>query len=65
MLGLEDAAADATSKKLKKIFSTLIFCLDELGVWLGLKVLISLCLLCFLLCSIFNAFLNITDCAFV
>ncbi|XP_059442582.1 endoribonuclease Dicer homolog 2-like isoform X2 [Corylus avellana] len=37
MLGLEEAAADATSKKIKKIFSTLIFCLDELGVWLGLK----------------------------
>jgi hypothetical protein len=67
MLGLEESAADASSKKIKKIASALIFCLDELGVWPGLKVLISLCVLCFWLCSIFNAFCmaNIIDCAFV
>ena len=47
MLGLGESAVDAASKKIKKIFSILKFCLDELGVWLGLKVLISVCLLCF------------------
>jgi hypothetical protein len=45
MLGLGESAVDAASKKIKKKkFSNLKFCLDELGVWLGLKVLISICL---------------------
>ncbi|GLT72572.1 hypothetical protein SLA2020_444960 [Shorea laevis] len=37
MLGLEELAADTTRKRIKKIFSALKFCLDELGFWLGLK----------------------------
>lgn len=35
----KESAADATSKKLAKVFSAFIFCLDELGIWLGLKVI--------------------------
>ncbi|KAG6645299.1 endoribonuclease Dicer homolog 2-like isoform X1 [Carya illinoinensis] len=33
----KESVADSTSKKLSKVFSALVFCLDELGVWLGLK----------------------------
>ncbi|KAB1227316.1 hypothetical protein CJ030_MR1G000274 [Morella rubra] len=35
---LRKSGADCISKKISKIFSALIFCLDELGVWLSLKV---------------------------
>ncbi|XP_059435828.1 endoribonuclease Dicer homolog 2 isoform X1 [Corylus avellana] len=37
MLDLEESVADATSKKINKICSALVFCLNELGIWLGLK----------------------------
>ncbi|XP_022732896.1 endoribonuclease Dicer homolog 2-like isoform X2 [Durio zibethinus] len=36
-LGLEASAAESTRKKISKIHSALIHCLDELGVWLALK----------------------------
>ncbi|XVF02332.1 hypothetical protein REPUB_Repub04eG0166500 [Reevesia pubescens] len=36
-LGLEASATESTKKKISKIHSTLIHCLDELGVWLALK----------------------------
>ncbi|XVF44119.1 hypothetical protein PTKIN_Ptkin02bG0094800 [Pterospermum kingtungense] len=36
-LGLEASAAESTRKKMSKIHSALIHCLEELGVWLALK----------------------------
>ncbi|XVE75158.1 hypothetical protein DITRI_Ditri12bG0072900 [Diplodiscus trichospermus] len=44
-LGLEESAAESTRKKISKIHSTLIHCLDELGVWLALKA--AECLSCY------------------
>nr|XP_027087442.1 endoribonuclease Dicer homolog 2 isoform X4 [Coffea arabica] len=34
---LPESIAESTRKKLDKLFSTLLFCLSELGVWLALK----------------------------
>ncbi|KAA8537034.1 hypothetical protein F0562_029512 [Nyssa sinensis] len=39
---LSDSAAESASKKLSKLFSTFLFCLNELGVWLALKAAESL-----------------------
>ncbi|XWS68903.1 hypothetical protein CRYUN_Cryun04dG0133700 [Craigia yunnanensis] len=36
-LGLEASAAESIRKKISKIHSALLHCLDELGVWLALK----------------------------
>ena len=33
------SAAESAQKRIEKIFCALMFCLDELGVWLTLKVL--------------------------
>ncbi|KAL6958168.1 hypothetical protein U1Q18_022106 [Sarracenia purpurea var. burkii] len=34
---LEESAAESAKKKLSKLFSTFLFCLNELGVWLAFK----------------------------
>ncbi|XP_059665629.1 endoribonuclease Dicer homolog 2 isoform X2 [Cornus florida] len=39
---LTSSAAESAKKKLSKLFSTFLFCLDELGVWLALKAAESL-----------------------
>ena len=47
---LEDSASESASKKLSKLFSTFLYCLNELGVWLAFKVFIftsSGCLVCY------------------
>ncbi|KAI6684308.1 hypothetical protein NL676_030221 [Syzygium grande] len=36
-LDIEELSAQSTGKKIQKIFSTFIFCLDDLGLWLALK----------------------------
>ncbi|XP_016707739.1 endoribonuclease Dicer homolog 2 isoform X2 [Gossypium hirsutum] len=40
-LDLEASAAESTRRKISKIHSALIHCLDELGVWLALKIQIG------------------------
>eukprot|EP00257_Ricinus_communis_P014560 XP_015572262.1 endoribonuclease Dicer homolog 2 isoform X1 [Ricinus communis] len=37
LLDLTDAVVESTSKRISKMHSTLMYCLDELGVWLALK----------------------------
>ncbi|PSS04962.1 Endoribonuclease [Actinidia chinensis var. chinensis] len=39
---LEDSASESASKKLSKLFSTFLYCLNELGVWLAFKAAESL-----------------------
>lgn len=42
----EESSIQSTVKKIRKIFSTFVFCLDDLGLWLAVKVLFSFfCLL--------------------
>ncbi|XP_024024528.1 endoribonuclease Dicer homolog 2 isoform X2 [Morus notabilis] len=40
-LDLDKSAAESISKKLMKVYSALLFCLDELGVWLAMKAALS------------------------
>lgn len=41
-LDLSPSTTESISQKMIKVFTALTFCLDELGVWLALKVLISI-----------------------
>lgn len=37
---LKESTRDSASKKITKIYLALLFCWDELGIWLALKVFI-------------------------
>lgn len=41
-MDLTDSMVESTIKNLTKVHSTLIYCLDELGVWLAFKVFFGL-----------------------
>lgn len=38
-LDLDNSTEESINKKLMKVYSTFLFCMNELGVWLAMKVL--------------------------
>lgn len=40
-LDLSESNAESIKKKLTKIYNTILFCLEELGIWMAMKVLIQ------------------------
>lgn len=42
-LDLDESSTESIRKKLSKVFAALLFCLNELGVWLAMKVFLNSC----------------------